>query len=194
MAEEVLSAAPDQFALAGHSMGGRVALEIVRAAPERVERLALLNTGVHPPMPGEPQKRGKLVQLAESEGMGALADAWLPPMMGKAGAADGDLMNRLRAMVMRASPKNFSAQVQALLGRPDAADVLPSIRVPLLFLSGSDDGWSPLSQHYGMRAAARHGRVVEIARAGHMAPVEQPAAVAEALRTWLTNPEVSDLQ
>jgi pimeloyl-ACP methyl ester carboxylesterase len=103
-------------------------------------------------------------------------------------------MNRLRAMIMRASPKSFSSQVQALLGRPDAAAVLPSIRVPLLFLSGSEDGWSPLSQHHAMRAAARHGRVVDVAGAGHMAPIEQPAAVAEALRTWLTDAKDSDPQ
>ena len=81
MAESVLAAAPPRFALAGHSMGGRVALAIIAEAPERVERLALLNTGVHPRRPGEAEKRQELVDLAYSAGMAAVAERWLPPML-----------------------------------------------------------------------------------------------------------------
>ncbi len=81
MAERELAAAPPRFALAGHSMGGRVALEVWRQAPERVTALALLNTGVHPTRESEYDSRGLLVRLARRQGMAALADEWLPPMI-----------------------------------------------------------------------------------------------------------------
>src|SRR5579872_64280 len=78
MAEEVLAEAPARFALAGHSMGGRVALEIMRIAPERVLRLALFDTGATPAMPDEPAKRQEMLDLARNLGMAAVADRWLP--------------------------------------------------------------------------------------------------------------------
>ena len=188
MAEQVLAHAPGRFALAGHSMGGRVALELFRQAPQRVDRLALLNTGVRPLKDGETAGRAELVELARSAGLAALADAWLPPMMSERGRADRELMERLRAMILRATAESFAGQVEALLRRPDAGCVLPMIRVPLLLLSGSEDRWSPFSQHADMQAVALHGQLVEVAGAGHMAPAEQPAAVAAALRTWMAEP------
>src|SRR5262249_33980610 len=82
MAERVLSRAPASFALMGHSMGGRVALEVFRRAPERIERLALLDTGVHGIVTGEADGRLKLVEMGRTKGMRAVAEAWLPPMVG----------------------------------------------------------------------------------------------------------------
>ena len=87
MATSVLSKAPARFALAGHSMGARVALEMMRQAPERVTHLALLDTGIHPRQPGEVEKRGALVDVARREGMAAMAEKWLPPMVHPAGVA-----------------------------------------------------------------------------------------------------------
>src|SRR5580698_9652787 len=81
MAQLVLDAAPQRFAVAGHSMGGRVALEVFRMAPDKVERLALLDTGIHPRAPAEQTKRGELIDLARTSGMEALAARWLPPML-----------------------------------------------------------------------------------------------------------------
>src|SRR5579863_3475131 len=81
MAQIVLDAAPERFSVAGHSMGGRVALEVFRMAPDRVGRLALLDTGVHPRAADEESKRGALVELARREGMAAMAARWLPPML-----------------------------------------------------------------------------------------------------------------
>jgi pimeloyl-ACP methyl ester carboxylesterase len=185
MAEHALGRAAGPFAVAGHSMGGRVALEIVRRAPARVTGLALLNTGVHPVRAGEAESRGRLVQLARTEGMRALAAEWLPPMMGASPARVAELMPRLVAMVERMTPEGFAAQIGALLTRPDAEPVLPTIRVPTLLLSGTADTWSPLAQHAAMRERIAGATLVEIEDAGHMAPVEQPAAVAHALRTWL---------
>ncbi len=123
MADHVLRTAPARFAVAGHSMGGRIALEIVRRAPRRVAGIALLNTGVHPARAGEERSRGLLVQLARTEGMRALAAAWLPPMMGAPPERVAVLTPRLIRMVERSTPEAFAGQIDALLHRPDAAPI-----------------------------------------------------------------------
>jgi pimeloyl-ACP methyl ester carboxylesterase len=184
MAEHVLAVAPERFALAGHSMGGRVALETVRLGRSRLAGLALLNTGVHTVRDGEPQSRGRLLRLAYEKGMSALAAEWLPPMMA-GGARSAELMPRLAAMIERSTPDAYAGQITALLNRPDALPVLPEIDVPTLLLSGSEDTWSPVSQHETMRRRIPHATLFEIHGAGHMAPYERPDAVAVALREWL---------
>ena len=185
MAEQVLAAAPPRFAMAGHSMGGRVALEVVRRAPERVERIALFNTGAHPPGPQEAQTRGRLVELARSDGMEAVAAAWLPPMLSPSGAANAALVHRLRAMVERQTPDSFAGQIEALLDRPDAWPVLSTIRVPTLLLSGTMDAWSPVDQHKAMQDEIAGASLVAVEGAGHFTANEQPAAVAAALEAWM---------
>ena len=187
MAAHVLEQAPDSFALAGHSMGGRVALELYRQAPARVERLALLNTGVHPRTEAEVPGRQKLLELAASQGMEAVADAWLPPMMSSKGLRDAALMEQLRAMVLRHSVEDFQGEIQALLNRPDATKVLPDIRVPTLLLSGSEDNWSPVSRHKDMQAQIPHCSLVSLEGVGHMSTVEAPESIAHAFRQWLDN-------
>jgi len=187
MADKVLAAAPPRFALAGHSMGGRVALEVWRKAPERVTALALLNTGVHPTRESEYDSRGLLVRLARRQGMAALADEWLPPMMGAPPDRVAQVMPPLKAMVQRFTAESFAGQINALLQRPDARPVLPSITVPTLLLSGTNDTWSSLSQHADMQRIVSRSTLVEIAGAGHMSPVERPDAVARALKGWLAS-------
>jgi len=185
MADQVLAAAPPRFAVAGHSMGGRVALEVWRQAPERVTALALLNTGVHPPRESEFESRGLLVRLARRHGMAALADEWLPPMMGASPDRAAQVMPALKAMVQRSTVETFAGQINALLQRPDARSVLPSITVPTLLLSGTNDTWSSLSQHADMQRSVSRSTLVEIAGAGHMSPIERPDSVARALKGWL---------
>src|ERR1700722_5016041 len=98
MVMHALAMAPERFALAGHSMGGRVALELIRSAPQRGSALALLNTGVRAVRDGEPQSRGRLLRLAYEHGMSALAAEWLPPMLARGSARTVELMPRLIAM------------------------------------------------------------------------------------------------
>jgi pimeloyl-ACP methyl ester carboxylesterase len=118
--------------------------------------------------------------------MAALAAEWLPPMMARAATVERRLiMRRLTSMIERQSPASFAAKIQALLNRPDAEPLLPTIRVPTLLLSGSEDTWSPVSQHAHMQRMIRGSILVEVAAAGHMAPIEQPEAVANALRELL---------
>jgi pimeloyl-ACP methyl ester carboxylesterase len=185
MAEHVLRMAPQQFLVAGHSMGGRVALEMFRRARERVLGLALLNTGVHPLRAGEIESRGRLVKLARERGMSAVAADWLPPMMGATTIRVAQVMPKLRAMVERQSAVSFAAQTKALLERPDVVDILPTIHVPTLLASGTADTWSPLMQHEEIRRQIPGAKLVSIDDAGHMAPAEQPQAVAAALRAWI---------
>ena len=185
MAAQLLRDAPERFALAGHSMGARVALEMVRQAPQRITGLALLNTGVHPLRPGEAEGRQRLLRLAHEQGMAAVAAAWLPPMMGAPPARQAQVLPELTAMVLRQTPARFAAQIGALLNRPDAQAVLAGVRVPTLLASGTVDSWSPLAQHEQMLRQLPQATLVAIENAGHMAPAEQPAAVAQALLAWL---------
>lgn len=187
MAEHVLALAPRRFAVAGHSMGGRVALEIVRCAPQRISGIALLNTGVHSVRGDEPQSRVHLLRIAQNQGMSALAAQWLPPLMGSNAARTAELMPKLTAMIERFAPDAYADQVSAMLSRPEALAILPTIAVPTLLLSGSDDAWAPVSLHESMRRRIPHATLFEIHGAGHMAPIERPETVAVALREWLVS-------
>jgi pimeloyl-ACP methyl ester carboxylesterase len=185
MADHVLVSAPARFALAGHSMGGRVALEVTRRAPSRVIGLALLNTGVHDTAAHEAPSRGRLVELARTEGMRALAAEWLPPMLDASRTPSDPLVGRLTRMVERNTPESFSGQIQALLNRPEAESALLSVRVPVLLLSATGDTWSPPRQCAAMRERCPAAQLTILQGGGHMAPAEQPAAAASSLAHWL---------
>jgi len=186
MAQRVLDDAPARFALAGHSMGGRVALEVCRRAPERVERLALLDTGYEAAAPGEAARRAVLVDQAREEGIAAIAFAWGLPMLAPARRADAVLVQAVCAMVGRMSPAIYAAQTRALLSRPDAADVLRSLACPVLVLCGLQDGWSPPERHRRMAELLPQAPLLRlIDGCGHMAMMEQPEAVLDAMRAWL---------
>lgn len=185
MAAYALDRMPARAALLGHSMGARVALEIVRQAPERVARLALASTGTHDVRPGEREGRYRLRDLGREQGAAALVDAWLPPMLGADAANDPDLVARLRAMCIAAGVDTFTAQAEALLSRPSLADLLPQVAVPTLVIVGSEDRWAPVEQHAAIAAAIPGAQLRVIADAGHMLPAERPAAFNAALAAWL---------
>lgn len=190
MARSVLDGVPAaRFSLAGHSMGGRVALEMARLAPQRVERLALLDTGMDPIAPGDAgeQERGKrlaLLQMARQQGMRRMGEAWAKGMVHPARLGSA-LFERILDMIERQTPAIFEAQITALLGRPDARGVLAGLRCPTLLACGRQDGWSPLSRHEQMQALCPVSRLTVIEDSGHMTTMEQPAAVSAALQAWL---------
>jgi pimeloyl-ACP methyl ester carboxylesterase len=186
MAEKVLADSPKHFALAGHSMGGRVAFEVYRQAPQRVNRLALLNTGVHPRTETEIPGRQKLLDLSINAGMEAVADTWLPPMLSDTARKNPALFEQLKQMVLRHSPQDFNGQIQALLNRPHAETVLSLIQVPTLLISGSKDKWSPVSQHEGIQQQIPGSRLVVLEGVGHMSTIEAPEEIAGAMREWLS--------
>jgi pimeloyl-ACP methyl ester carboxylesterase len=166
-------------------MGARVALEVFRRAPARIERLALLDTGVHGVAAGEIDGRLKLVEMGRQRGMRAVAEAWLPPMVGPQGQRDGALMADLRQMIESASPEDFARQQNALLTRPDATLLLGEIQCPTLVATGRHDGWSPVAQHEDIAGRIAGSTLVVFENAGHMSPVETPDDVTAALRAWL---------
>ena len=185
MAHAVLAAAPPQFALCGHAMGGRVALEVVRLAPRRVLGLALLATTVHPVREGEGPRRQTQIDLAAREGMAALAAAWLPKVLQPRALRDAALIEGLTAMYCRFTPEDYRREVQALLNRPDPRPVLPQITCPTLVLSGAAD---PLctpeqSQSLAQRIAGAEALILE--DCAHFPTLEQPELVTRALARWL---------
>jgi len=185
MAEAALGAAPPRMSLVGHSMGARVALEMVRLAPERIERLALLDTGIHPPGPGEREKRYALLQLGRDHGVEALVDQWLPPMVHPDRRADPEFLRPMRTMCVEAGIETYERQIKALLARPDAAAVLDRIKAPTLVGVGRQDEWSPVAQHEQIVARIVGARLTIFENSGHMSPVEAPDQVNHALRQWL---------
>lgn len=185
MAAHVLERAPRQFCLAGHSMGGRVALEVYRQAPQRVERLALLDTGYHPAAAHEADSRGTLVRAALAEGIEAIAEAWALPMIADGNRINAKLVGRVLAMVHRMSGQIYARQTRALLARPDATPVLAAIRCPTLMLCGKQDTWSPPQRHETMAASIPHAHLHLIDDCGHMSTMERPAEVLAALEEWL---------
>ena len=188
MGRRVLAEAPDRFALLGHSMGARVALEIMRVAPERVTRLALVSTGIHLPREGEANKRYALRDIGRSDGMAALVDAWLPPMFAPANRTDEALVAPLRQMCIDAGLPVFEAQIAALLRRPEVESLMPDIRCPTLIAVGRDDAWSPPEQHAEIAALVPHAHFVVIDGAGHMLPAEAPDALNAEIADWLDRP------
>jgi len=185
MAAHVLKDAPPRFALAGHSMGGRVALEVMRQAGERVERLALLDTGYEAAAPGEAARRAVLVDQALEEGIDSIAAAWGLPMLAPRRRNQPALVQAVFDMVGRMSGRIYAAQTRALLARPDATGVLQNVACPTLILCGRQDGWSPPERHERMAELVPHAELRLVDDCGHMSMMEQPDAVLAALRDWL---------
>jgi pimeloyl-ACP methyl ester carboxylesterase len=190
MATAILAAQPGPLLVIGHSMGGRVALEIARQGGARLQGAALLDTGFRPCSPGdagerERQGRLKLLEQARTEGIRAMALVWLRGMVHPSRLADAQLIEAIVTMFERRSVTEFAAQIQALLQRPDAAGLLPQIACPTLLLCGEQDQWSPPAQHREMQQLIPGSRLVVVPEAGHMSPMEQPQAVNAALLQWL---------
>lgn len=185
MAQVVLVDAPPRFALAGFSMGGRVAFHLASIALDRVERFCAFDTGVIPASEAELPKRQALVELANTAGMEALVAAWLPPMLHESRRSDVAFTSPLTQMVMRFSPLDHEKQIRALVNRPDMRPVLPLIKCPTLIACGRQDGFSPPADHEAIAAVISGARLTIIDDSGHFLPVEQPEALNSALRQWM---------
>jgi pimeloyl-ACP methyl ester carboxylesterase len=185
MARDCLAKYDGTLRVAGHSMGARVAMEIARLAPDRVERLALVDTGIHPLREGEKEKRQEIVEYAYQHGMAALAARWLPGMVYEENRQNAVLMKDLTDMVLRMDPDLHARQIKALVNRPDASAYLSAITCPVLLMVGRQDQWSPVPQHEEMARLLPHSELAIIEDAGHFAPVEQPTAVARRLVEFL---------
>lgn len=186
MAEISLQATDSNMSVVGLSMGARVALEMWRAAPERIERLALLDFWVGPATEGEPERRRILTDMSRDEGMQATAEVWVGSMVHPERRDDEELLESLHGMVRSYTPEQHAGQIQALLNRADLWPVLPTITVPTLVAVGRQDPWRTVEQHQEMATVIPGCRLEVIEECGHLSPAERPEAVNDLISDWLT--------
>ncbi|MBL6948155.1 MAG: alpha/beta fold hydrolase [Rhodospirillales bacterium] len=185
MAERILATAPKHFSLAGLSMGGYVAQEIMRQAPDRVDRLALLDTSATPDTPDrKKQRKGFIAQLGIG-GFRGVTSRLLPFLIHKDRLKDKALTDTIRASAANVGPDAFVRQQHAIMGRPDGRKSLKKITCPTLVLCGREDALTPLAGHEEMAQAIPNARLVVIEDCGHLAPMEKPRAVSAVMRYWL---------
>ncbi|WP_374634310.1 alpha/beta fold hydrolase [Ferrovibrio sp.] len=185
MARAVLAEAPDRFALAGLSMGGYICHEIMRQAPERVERLALLDTSARPDSPEQTQRRRSFIQLASLGKFKGITPQLLPFLLHPKNVNNSALVDRLTAMADFIGVERFVKQQTAIMGRPDSRPQLARYDMPCLVLCGEADALTPPEVHEEMAALIPKARLAIVQDAGHMAPMERAGKVASLLRDWL---------
>ncbi len=185
MAESVLAAMPARFALAGLSMGGYVALEIMARAPERVTRLALLDTRAQADEAEESKRRRGLIELAEKGQFKGVTPRLLPLFIHEARLDDAALTGTVTRMAQHVGKEAFIRQQRAIMGRRDQMATLVKIHVPTLVLCGREDALTPLADHKAMAAGIAGARLTVVEDCGHLATLERPEEVNAALRRWL---------
>jgi pimeloyl-ACP methyl ester carboxylesterase len=186
IARSILAKAPPRFALAGLSMGGYIAYEILRQAPERVERLALLDTGVAADTPERTAGRRALIATAEREGVARVQEQLLPVLVHKARLVDEVLVGAVVQMAVDTGLDAFKRQEEAIIGRPDSRPLLALIRCPTLVLAGEQDALTPAELAREIAAGIPGARLEIVPECGHLSTMERPDAVSRALRAWLT--------
>ena len=185
IAERILATAPPRFALVGLSMGGYIALTIMRAAPERVARLALLDTSARPDRPEQTERRLAQIALAQGGRFGAVADSLFPLFVHRSRHDDAELKRLVRLMAEETGSDAFVRQQKAIMARPDARPLLASIRCPTLVLVGEGDELTPPALSQEIAAAIVGARLVVVPDCGHLSTLEQPDAVNRALMDWM---------
>jgi pimeloyl-ACP methyl ester carboxylesterase len=185
IAKRILTAAPPRFALAGLSMGGYIALEIVRQAADRVEKLALLDTGARDDPPEAQAKRRINIDLAERGGFAEIVDMQFPIYVHPSRARDAALKADYVAMCHDVGPQAYVRQQNAIIKRADSRPLLPTIRCPTLVLVGEQDEATPPALSDEMAAGVPGARLVTIADCGHLSTMERPDAVTKELVAWM---------
>ncbi len=186
IAERLLAVAPARFALCGLSMGGYAAFEVMRRAPERVTRLALLDTSAKPATPETNAPREQMIALAQKGAFDNVTTLLWQRLVAPARLSDEALRLDVRAMAEAVGADGFVRQQRAIMGRPDSRPGLGAIRVPTLVLVGEEDLITPPSEAREIAAGIGAGaRLVTLPGCGHLATLEQPEAVTRALLAWL---------
>jgi pimeloyl-ACP methyl ester carboxylesterase len=184
IARRILAAAPPRFALAGVSMGGYVAFEIVRQAPERVAKLALLDTGARGDTPEQTERRKIVIGLARSGRYAEVPDIAFPVYVHRDRHGDAALKRVVRTMAEDTGAQAFLRQ-QPIIGRPDSRPGLAAISCPTLVLVGDGDEATPPELAREIAAGVPGSRLVLIPRSGHLSTLKQPEAITQALVEWM---------
>ena len=187
LAAQVLDAAPRRFALAGHCMGGIVAMEMMRRAPERVARLALMDSSALTETPQVAASREPQIVAVRAGRLSKLMRDELGPRSLAPGPNRADALDLFVEMAESLGPETFIAQSRALQRRPDQQKVLGTIRVPTLVLCGRHDTLCPVMRHEFMAGLIPNARLTILETAAHMPTLEAPRATNAALRDWLQN-------
>jgi pimeloyl-ACP methyl ester carboxylesterase len=185
MAEAALKEAPERFALGGFSMGGYVAFEILRRAPGRVERLALMDTQATPDTPEATARRRGFVEQTRMGRFHGVQPSLLPQIVHRSRLADQSVIQPILEMAAEVGADGFCRSQAAMIARPDSRPILVEIKQPTLVLVGRQDIATPLARAQEMAADISHSQLVVIEECGHMSPLEKPAEVSAALRRWL---------
>lgn len=181
LADEVLARAPPRFALAGLSMGGYCALAIAQRAPQRVAALALIDTSARPD--GAEAKTNREKQIARARGgeLDAIVEELLPKWVHPSRVNDGAVADVVRAMARAHGPAVFERQQRAIMSRADSRPQLAAIACPATVICGAEDALMPREIHEELAGGIAGAKLVVVPECGHLAPLERPAAVAEAL-------------
>ncbi len=185
LAAEVLAHAPPRFALAGLSMGGIVAMEVIRQAPERVERLALLDTNALAETDAVKSLRGPQMDKAKAGHLRDVIRDEMKPNYLTDGPNRGAILDLCMAMAEAQGPEVFVRQSTALRDRPDQTGTLRNTTCPTLILCGEDDALCPIARHELMHELVPHSTLHIVKNAGHLPTLEQPERTTALLRDWL---------
>lgn len=185
IARRILADAPPRFALAGLSMGGYISLEIVRQAPERVAKLALLDTSARAEVPEQTQRRQKVIELAKSGRFAEVPDLQFPVFVHRNRQGDAALKRLVRTMAEETGAQAFLRQQQAIISRKEARPGLSAIACPTLVLVGDGDELTPPAMSQETAAAISGSRLLVISDCGHLSTVERPQAVTQAMVEWM---------
>jgi pimeloyl-ACP methyl ester carboxylesterase len=185
MAARVLSTAPGQFAVAGLSMGAYVALDLVRQAPDRVRKLALLGASARPDAPAEASRRRDLLALREQRAFRGITPPLMALLIHPDRLADAGLTGEVEAMALRVGKPAFLRQLRAIVERPDSRPLLASISCPTVIVAGRQDALAPLTEQTALADTISGARLAILEQCGHLAPLERPEAVTALLAAWL---------
>jgi pimeloyl-ACP methyl ester carboxylesterase len=185
IAQRILSAAPARFALVGLSMGGYIAFEILRQAPQRIARVALLDTSARADAPEQSAMRRAQMTLASQGRLAEVVEQQFPRLVHRAHRDDAALREVFTLMAAEVGPAAFIRQQTAVMGRSDSRPMLGSIRCPALVLVGADDEITPPERAAEIAAGIAGAHLVTIPQSGHVSALEQPEEVTRALLEWL---------
>jgi pimeloyl-ACP methyl ester carboxylesterase len=185
IAQRILASAPPRFGLAGLSMGGYVAFEILRQAPARIVKLALLDTSARPDVPEQTEQRRAQIELARRGRLGEVSDVLFPRLVHASRREDEPLKRAVRLMAEEVGADAFIRQQTAIMGRIDSRPSLGSIRCPTLVIVGDGDLLTPPERAAEIAQGIEGARLVTIAECGHLSALERPRAVTGTLMSFL---------
>lgn len=187
IARRILAAAPSRFVLIGLSMGGYISLEILRQAPERIAKLALLDTSARADTPEQSAFRRDLIARARSAGMRGITDSMIPNLVAPQRVGDENLRQVVHMMAEEVGAEAFERQENAIMSRPDSRPSLAAIRCPTLVLVGEQDALTPPDRAREIAAGIAGSKLVTVPACGHLSTLECPTDVSRALVELLRN-------